>query len=41
MQNRKELANFFVGFLIHERLTHIKYIITESAKDVKYPEIIR
>jgi hypothetical protein len=35
---RKELAGYFVEALIHERLTHIKEIISESAKDFNYTE---
>jgi hypothetical protein len=36
---RKELAGYFAEALIHDRLTHIKDIISESAKDVNYKEI--
>ena len=36
---RKELAGYFAEVLIHDRLTHIKKIISESAKDVNYKEI--
>ena len=36
---RKELAGYFAEALIHDRLTHIKGIISESAKDFNYKEI--